>query len=99
MTETHVSHEHLHRWIQGQLRHSYQEGFHKGQHDGLRRGQIQGAVSALYLYLEAQFGSLDDELRTWIAALSFSELQALARQLPRFKSLADLQSWLEQRAS
>lgn len=93
-----MSREHLHRWLQEQLRHSYQEGFHKGQHDGLRRGQIHGSVSILYLYLEGQFGSLDDELRAWIAGLSFSDLQALARQLSHLKSLADLQCWLEQRA-
>ncbi|MBD1912543.1 MULTISPECIES: DUF4351 domain-containing protein [unclassified Leptolyngbya] len=98
MTGTYLSREQLQHWLQKQLRHSYQEGFHKGQYDGMRRGQVHGAVNILYISLEEQFGSLDHELQAWIAGLSFSDLQALARQSSHLKSLADLQSWLKQRA-
>ena len=96
MAKTLISRDLLQHWLNEHVRHAQERGVEIGKRQGLKDGQKAGAAVVLQILLEHRLGTLDDDLRQWIADLSFSQLCALAAQIPQIQTLAELHIWLEQ---
>ena len=96
MAKTLISRDLLQHWLNEHVRQAQERGVEAGKRQGLKDGQRAGAAIVLQILLEHRLGTLDDDLRQWIADLSFTQLCALAAQIPQIQTLAELHAWLEQ---
>ncbi|MEO1209470.1 MAG: DUF4351 domain-containing protein [Cyanobacteria bacterium J06638_20] len=96
MAKSLISRDLLQHWLNEHVRQAQERGIELGRRQGLKDGRQAGAAVVLQILLEHRLGTLDDDLRQWIADLSFSQLCSLAAQLPQLNTPAELHTWLEQ---
>ena len=66
--------------------------------EGIRQGKLEGKLDTVLRLLDRRVGSLSDDSRTQIQALSLHQIENLADELLDFTSAADLTNWLQRLA-
>jgi Domain of unknown function (DUF4351) len=72
----------------------FERGLKEGEARGEARGQQEGKRSLVLRQLTRRIGTLPDDLRSPIAALSPEQVESLGEALLDFTSLTDLETWL-----
>jgi flagellar biosynthesis/type III secretory pathway protein FliH len=73
-----------------------EQGLEQGLEQGSQQGQRRGSQDVVLLLLEQRLGKISPALKEHIAALSQSQINALAIALLNFSTLSDLEAWLTQ---
>jgi len=71
-----------------------QRGLETGIEKGIERGQLQATTRVALALLHRRFGSLSDDIRTEVEALTLSQAEQLTLALLDFRSAEDLAQWL-----
>jgi predicted transposase/invertase (TIGR01784 family) len=70
--------------------------YQEAKAEGEQIGRLEGERDLLLSQLSYGLGNIPDELQAWVGRLSQPQLEVLGKALLGFKSLADLQAWLQQ---
>lgn len=68
----------------------------RGMEQGLQQGAEREAKALILRQLARQVGDISAERRSQIDALSLNQLEGLGEALLEFRTIADLDSWLQE---
>lgn len=75
------------------------EGRQEGRQQGRQEGVQEGERSLILRQLTRRIGELSSDLQAQIGALSIEQLDTLGEDLLDFRSISDLQQWLDRHSS
>jgi len=75
----------------------YQDAKFEGRIEGRVEGRVEGERAIVTHQLKRKLGKLTKKVLTKIEALSLEHLEELGEELLEFSTIADLESWLQNR--
>ncbi|MDY7006939.1 MAG: Rpn family recombination-promoting nuclease/putative transposase [Cyanobacteriota bacterium] len=81
----------------GRLTYAEQQGEARGIIKGETIGRLNQTIALVKLLITQRFGEVNDEINSQIEALPLADVEDLVKVFLSFNSLADLESWLQER--
>ncbi|WP_367267922.1 DUF4351 domain-containing protein [Okeania sp. SIO2C9] len=77
----------------GRIAYAEQQGIVKGE----AKGRLNQAIALVKVLITQRFGEVSEEINSQIESLPLADVEDLAKVFLSFNSLADLESWLQER--